>query len=428
MPALHALASLADTPACASLIAALLASAPRVRAKAAELQPQAMRLLRNDVATPLSAVALHELHAAQLVRARKAARAGEADNAPSTAELAARRAAMPLLLASTSPGLVTERTRTALARANAVHCHDAMLERRLPDSLAVWVRIVSRGYSRIGVVDDSSATFTVTTGLFYVLRAPEIVVIGDAPPGLPAALVRRLSDCAIDAVLEAVSSPGAAHDAAATLSRNGIRVLERDARLIAWAYKHVGRSEVTMPAAVAAAADQIVWLLQPVAALAIRMLAAGVDIKATAECVWVATRSRDRATFYADVACADKEARERVPMLVCSMAESLRSAGAAGATVLRALTSLLADGASAPPVVHGEACGCGVCEERARMRQSALVCGNDACPHAGRLLAQVKACARCRLMAYCSKECQRKDWKRHKLECKPPEQGEEGGG
>lgn len=41
-----------------------------------------------------------------------------------------------------------------------------------------------------------------------------------------------------------------------------------------------------------------------------------------------------------------------------------------------------------------------------------------ACGNCG-VVASVKKCQRCEQIAYCSKECQKFDWKRHKQECKP---------
>lgn len=41
-----------------------------------------------------------------------------------------------------------------------------------------------------------------------------------------------------------------------------------------------------------------------------------------------------------------------------------------------------------------------------------MVCGSQ-----GRL----QACARCELVVYCSKKCQKEDWRRHKTECRLPE-------
>jgi hypothetical protein len=30
----------------------------------------------------------------------------------------------------------------------------------------------------------------------------------------------------------------------------------------------------------------------------------------------------------------------------------------------------------------------------------------------------LQICVRCKLVSYCSRECQKKDWKQHRLECK----------
>lgn len=43
-------------------------------------------------------------------------------------------------------------------------------------------------------------------------------------------------------------------------------------------------------------------------------------------------------------------------------------------------------------------------------------CANPSCPGT---VTKVSACARCHLQSYCSKDCQKADWPRHKLECTP---------
>ena len=43
----------------------------------------------------------------------------------------------------------------------------------------------------------------------------------------------------------------------------------------------------------------------------------------------------------------------------------------------------------------------------------ANLCGADA------RSTKLQCCAACRVVNYCSKECQKTDWKRHKAECKP---------
>jgi hypothetical protein len=44
---------------------------------------------------------------------------------------------------------------------------------------------------------------------------------------------------------------------------------------------------------------------------------------------------------------------------------------------------------------------------------------NLACGHCGKVQSENMACSKCKAVYYCSKECQRADWKEHKIKCKP---------
>jgi hypothetical protein len=44
--------------------------------------------------------------------------------------------------------------------------------------------------------------------------------------------------------------------------------------------------------------------------------------------------------------------------------------------------------------------------------QKQTKCGNICCYNIG-----IMICSRCKIIKYCSKQCQREDWKRHKTEC-----------
>mmetsp|Transcript_1938 Transcript_1938/g.2863 ORF Transcript_1938/g.2863 Transcript_1938/m.2863 type:complete len:100 (+) Transcript_1938:990-1289(+) len=56
-----------------------------------------------------------------------------------------------------------------------------------------------------------------------------------------------------------------------------------------------------------------------------------------------------------------------------------------------------------------------VCE---RHRASPFApCGHRSCQEKEKKVKGFRNCSRCKRIAYCSKECQRADWKRHKEEC-----------
>ena len=46
-------------------------------------------------------------------------------------------------------------------------------------------------------------------------------------------------------------------------------------------------------------------------------------------------------------------------------------------------------------------------------RESVISCGKQGCPNRG-----LKKCTLCRIICYCSKDCQRKDWSVHKTTCR----------
>jgi hypothetical protein len=374
----------------AALIAGLLARAPGVRAKAQELQLHVLNAAHRTVlrdATALSATALRDVQAAHDTAQRRASRLGEADAqaedvSVSAEEVAARRAARPLLAASRRPAATLARRRIALRRANVVHCHEALLRRRLAASLEAWMHVAAAGYAHTCVVGGSDAesahvVYAYTTGLFYTLSAPELVVLADAP-GLPAALAQQLCAAAGDAVVLAAAATG--DDApAAALSRDGMRLRERDAGLVAWAYARLGAG-AAVPPAVAAAADKVVWLLRPLRDVATRN--ADEHNKGAMEAVVGSATGRARRVFYTDVAAANAEALQRMPTLLCSMGASLRAAGAAGAAVLRALSGL-EDRRAAPTRDGVGSAMCGAGEACSRVEQVFTL--------------KLRTCARCKL-------------------------------
>ena len=76
-----------------------------------------------------------------------------------------------------------------------------------------------------------------------------------------------------------------------------------------------------------------------------------------------------------------------------------------------------ADGDAA--ATHGGVCTCTTCQRR---RACGAVCANEACAASrhdpGLLNNNLKKCGSCKCVAYCGKQCQRADWRRHKGECK----------
>ena len=49
-------------------------------------------------------------------------------------------------------------------------------------------------------------------------------------------------------------------------------------------------------------------------------------------------------------------------------------------------------------------------------KEEAKACGNPSCNNIG-----TKKCSVCRSTYYCSRECQRKNWSKHKTQCQPPD-------
>lgn len=49
--------------------------------------------------------------------------------------------------------------------------------------------------------------------------------------------------------------------------------------------------------------------------------------------------------------------------------------------------------------------------------KSAVKCGLPGCDNEG-----TKTCSRCKIVSYCSRECQKKHWKAHKMECMSPQE------
>lgn len=59
--------------------------------------------------------------------------------------------------------------------------------------------------------------------------------------------------------------------------------------------------------------------------------------------------------------------------------------------------------------------------------QMLLEVGGNACDYCGKPDAKLSVCARCKMVFYCSKECQKKEWKLgHKKFCRKPSEYEEG--
>jgi len=225
-----------------------------------------------------------------------------------------------------------------------------------------------------------------------------------------------------NAVLDAVSTLGAAHDAGPELYLKGMRLLERDVNLIPMAYSELSGG-APMPHALARAAAAVVWRLKPFP----EFLCANLEANLNSSEAWSqplegSAHGRIRGQFKTDAACLDQsQLVTDVPTLVCSLVGSLREAGSPGEAVLTALSDLAAGGnvpwGIGSTMQHGgPACkNCPSC--LARRGLCASVCDNEACPSPPD--ASRKFCARCRRVSYCSPECQAAAWKRHKLECAP---------
>jgi hypothetical protein len=415
-------ACLASSSRPAAVIKGLLA--PLVLAKAVEMQPalfvpEPPRCTLSS-ATPLSASAVRDLEERHRKQQRALLKADDdADAAyPTDEEAAAAVAERPLLAASRADGL-TERERTALARAHAVECHEAYLSRHTAIRLNEWQQIALTGVMNL-IISDSPFPFAYTAGLHYMLRGPEMLIVADVadvPAAVLSLLASRLCWRAGKYELDAVSEIGAPHDGALQLI-TGMQLSERDTQIIPLAFKKLG---CAVPEAVAAAAAQIVWRFVPLAQHLVTVLlhdpaddAARAAAESNMICIEGAVNGRMRSVFYSEVAFASEDTQMSIPTLVCSMAESLSTD--AGTTVLAALCSLCAGQTAGANPVHGAACICANCKER---RACGAACANPACTsqHDPHLLDKLKRCSRCKLVRYCSVSCQRADWGRHKLDC-----------
>lgn len=412
------LAWLAWSPRVAAVIKGLVT--PEVLAKVLEIQssrmfePPCSTLLR---ATPLSESALRDLEERHRKQQRALLKAEEASDTDffTEEEAAAALAKRPLLAASRADGL-TERERTALVRMHALECREANLSRHTAVRLNEWQLIFLSGHMDVSI-GDTLFPFAYTAGLHYMLRGPEMVVVGDAdmPAGVLSLVAGRLCWRAGNHELDAVSEIGAPHDAALRLT-DGMQLSERDAQIIPLAFEKLGSA---VPPQVAAAAAQIVWRFVPFAQCVAAVLQSSATDEvgsASMQCVQGVLYGRMRVTFYTEVACASETAQMAIPMLVCSLAQSLSTD--AGAIVLAALRSLSAGQNAAADAAHGAVCNCANCEQR---RACGAVCANPACTahHDTLLLNILKRCGRCKLVRYCSVSCQRADWGRHKPDCTP---------
>ena len=420
MAAMSALAGLATNPRVAALIKTLLQGNPGalstlVIMQASVIQP-VVYVLRRAVA--LQPGAVRDLQAAQQKRQLKLARQEEDAevNCVTDDALPAALAARPLLRASFAAGL-TERMRTALARANAVECHENAVASLTSIRLNEWRMVFITGFQATVVHDCPTAPFAYTTGLNYLLRGPEVLVLGDLPDvsadmrtRLTGHLCWHAANCVLDAASELDAPPGAPAELV-----HGKQLSERDVQLIPWLFKQLERR---VPPAVAAAAGGITWrfvsLHQQVIDGILEGGNHGGDNDPLEQHIAGSLFGRTRASFYANVACATMEDLATCPTLVCTMGASL--SGEAGAAVLQALRSLSGD--PAVPQAHGGVCPCVTCQMR---RDCGAVCASDACAarHSPHLLGVLKKCGRCKRVSYCSVQCQRADWRRHKGECAP---------
>jgi hypothetical protein len=419
-PSIATLAVCATQPKAAALIAGLLVGAPQggaVKAAVGQLQAAVMRSTALRDATPLSAKAIRNLHTAHAKQRRAAAAAGDMRAMSvllSDADAVAAAQRRPLLLASRQAP--TARARTALARANVLHCQSMLAHCTADDILEEWAQINSVGSLFPRIIGDASATtaFTFTTGLHYTVGGPEVVVLADVEGVAVNALSLLSGQICLTAATQVVhAAAGASADVAPRLAQEGLMLAEREAGIVPWAYEQLGGG-AAVPPHVAEAAAQVVWQLHairpgcsPEAAETLRVTGALEHPDG-----WYASTfvGRKRAVFYNDVACVSDDALWSVPTLLCSVACSLSAAGDAGAVIADALRSLasatLASG-------HAGECECHTCNVR---RMAGSLCGNAACADRWRS-PKLLACAGCRKVTYCCRACQTADWARHRKEC-----------
>ena len=121
--------------------------------------------------------------------------------------------------------------------------------------------------------------------------------------------------------------------------------------------------------------------------------------------------------FYAALCgVALDELKTHMTWRVCSLAATLAAAPPEVAALAR--TSLAAD--SGAPPTPSQLDSCATCPTCCAKRARGLLCGLISCDRpSGHDGAPLKVCSRCRVVAYCCKEHQVSDWKRHKrAECK----------
>ena len=305
-----------------------------------------------------------------------------------------------LAAAAQSP-LRLPRERTALMRANIMARWATLLPERTEFQVVNLLQVAAKSYTQKVLMDGTAfEPYAATCGL-RLYGLPEVVVVCDVHADACAcdagiALAKKICDFAAATLLIRSMRPAEYADGfTTTLCTHALGgVFSRH-------YKSAEPEFVELLLKATAAAGRIKWHIRlPRDTAAVRKALAGTDIfedDSTAVDLWDGLLKE----------ITDREPARRRP-LVCSIRASLATAGSAGAEVLRALqkcTEQQQGGASKP-------CRCPACDSKIAAK---LMCALPGCKEEE---GELKRCAACDGVAYCSKVHQVEDWKRHRKACK----------
>ncbi len=366
-------------------------------------------------ATKLSATERRDAAAAAQRWRQQAAAAGEASTVSQDRRSATSSPAAPLLRASRHAA--QRRVAMAHARANVMLRCLLLHDRRDDDNALHVMRLIAASSVFFTTFSPDASTpgaapFLHTIGIAHMScgRAPELLVVtgrGSEHAGLLrgialntlgwllSAVCMAGSDCAFAQLLDDDQVPDAA-------------VMRVDGASVMSLLQRIMPGDVPVPPRVAAAAARVTWLFrEPCLAR---------DAPAV-DCAWAhegggAYLGRVRATFYRDAAAASEEELQRMPTLLCSLAESLAAAPhPTGLQVAQWLAQIGGGGDEA----EAPGCACNACSAAAaqQRRCAYAACGCHRQPEPPAL----KRCHRYERVRYCSREAQAADWPRHKAEC-----------